>query len=73
MISKCFDTAACVRLLLSALVFLVASRTMPAEVLQKSEDIAGGTVHYKVVLPSHYDPAKASPAVRSHSAAVPKL
>ncbi len=34
-----------------------------AEVLEKSQNIAGVTVHYKVVLPRPYDPAKAYPAV----------
>jgi predicted esterase len=34
-----------------------------AEVLEKSRAVAGVTVHYKVVLPSGYDPARSYPAV----------
>jgi poly(3-hydroxybutyrate) depolymerase len=36
---------------------------LQAEVLEKTDTVAGTTVHYKVVLPSGYDPAKAYPAV----------
>jgi poly(3-hydroxybutyrate) depolymerase len=34
-----------------------------AEVLDKTKTIAGTEIHYKVVLPNGYDPAKAYPAV----------
>ncbi len=34
-----------------------------AEVLEKTKNIGGTTVHYKVVLPNNYDPAKAYPAI----------
>jgi dipeptidyl aminopeptidase/acylaminoacyl peptidase len=34
-----------------------------AEVLDKSKNLAGTTVHYKVVLPNSHDPAMAYPAV----------
>lgn len=62
MISKYIDSASSV-VLAGAVVLLFASRPAAAEVLEKSKHIAGVTVHYKVVLPSHYDAAKAYPAV----------
>ena len=34
-----------------------------AEVIEKTKDVAGTTVHYKTVLPDGYDPAKAYPAI----------
>jgi poly(3-hydroxybutyrate) depolymerase len=46
-----------------ATVLLLATQPASAEVQEKSKNIAGVTVHYKVVLPNHYDPAKAYPAV----------
>src|SRR5579862_1216374 len=48
--------------LLAALAML-ASHPAKAEVLEKTKNIGGTTVHYKVVLPKNYDPAKAYPAV----------
>ena len=36
---------------------------MQAEVLEKTTKAGGTTVHYKVVLPSGYDPARAYPAI----------
>jgi poly(3-hydroxybutyrate) depolymerase len=44
-------------------ILLLTSWFAPAEVLEKNKNIAGVTVHYKIVLPSHYDPSKAYPAV----------
>jgi poly(3-hydroxybutyrate) depolymerase len=38
-----------------------------AEVIEKTTEIAGLTVHYKVVLPNGYDPARAYPAVLAFS------
>jgi poly(3-hydroxybutyrate) depolymerase len=46
-----------------AIVFLLGIPQSPAEVLEKTKNIKGMNVHYKVVLPSHYDPARAYPAV----------
>jgi poly(3-hydroxybutyrate) depolymerase len=46
-----------------AVVVLLAARPVSAEVLEKSKNISGIAVHYKVVLPSHYDPAKPYPGV----------
>ena len=43
---------------------LVAFTTVAsAEVIEKTKNIAGTTVHYKVVLPKNYDAAKAYPAI----------
>jgi acetyl esterase/lipase len=44
-------------------VLVLANRPAPAEVLYKVKDIAGTTVHYQVILPNDYDPAKTYPAV----------
>lgn len=57
---KYIDSASLV-MLASATILLCASRPAAAEVLEKSKNIAGVTVRYKVVLPSHYDAAKAYP------------
>jgi poly(3-hydroxybutyrate) depolymerase len=51
------------RLLFSAAAVMLAGQSVAAEVLDKAKDIAGTTVHYKVILPKGYDPAKAYPAV----------
>jgi poly(3-hydroxybutyrate) depolymerase len=48
---------------------ILAALVMPtglpakADVLEKTVKIGGTTVHYKVVLPNHYDPGKAYPGV----------
>jgi poly(3-hydroxybutyrate) depolymerase len=63
MTSKCIDARTGLFLAAGAAIFLVASWPAAAEVLEKSKNIAGVTVHYKVVLPSHYDAAKAYPGV----------
>jgi len=42
---------------------IFANGLLMAEVIEKSKNIAGTTVQYKVVLPSNYDPAKAYPGV----------
>src|SRR6202162_6554353 len=62
MISKFIDPRS-FAVLAGAAVLLFANRPAAAEVLEKSKNIAGVTVHYKVVLPSHYDAAKAYPGV----------
>ena len=51
--------------LFSAAVVLAMLSTQPAraELLEKSKKVAGTTVHYKVVLPDGYDPAKTYPAI----------
>jgi len=53
------------RITLSLVVSLMILAGLPvkADVLDKTKDIGGITVHYKVVLPDHYDPAKAYPGV----------
>jgi poly(3-hydroxybutyrate) depolymerase len=42
---------------------MLASGPLSAEVLDKTENIAGTTVHYKVILPNGFKPAKTYPAV----------
>src|ERR1700704_6204144 len=42
---------------------LVATQALHAELLDMTKKVAGTTVHYKVVLPNGYDPAKAYPGI----------
>src|SRR5580704_5584519 len=42
---------------------MFAAQPIHAELLEKSKQVAGTTVRYKVVLPNGYDPAKAYPAI----------
>lgn len=53
------------RVILSLMAALVMLGKLPvnADVLEKSMNVGGTTVHYKVVLPKNYDPAKAYPGV----------
>jgi poly(3-hydroxybutyrate) depolymerase len=44
-------------------VLLSTSQPVQAELLEKTKNIAGIAVHYKIVLPNGYDRAKAYPAV----------
>jgi dipeptidyl aminopeptidase/acylaminoacyl peptidase len=54
----------CVRLLSILVVSVIALATVArAEVLEKSKPVGRVTVHYKVVLPGGYDPAKAYPGI----------
>jgi poly(3-hydroxybutyrate) depolymerase len=48
---------------LVAVVAMVMNLPARAEVLEKTKNIGGTTVHYKVVLPNNFDPNKAYPAV----------
>ena len=50
-------------LLVAGVAWMFAGRCLTAEVMEKSANIAGTTVQYKVILPKQYDPAKAYPAV----------
>lgn len=50
-------------LLFLAALSILATLPVKAEVLDKTKNIGGGTVHYKVVLPTNYDASKAYPAV----------
>jgi len=45
----------------AAVMFLI--QPLRAEVIEKTRQVDGSAVHYKVVLPNDYDPAKAYPAV----------
>ncbi|MGH9647525.1 MAG: alpha/beta hydrolase-fold protein, partial [Bryobacteraceae bacterium] len=44
-------------------VTIFAARPVQAELLEKTKKVGSTTVHYKVVLPSGYDPAKSYPAI----------
>ena len=44
-------------------VAMFAMQPIRAELVEKSKKVAGTTVHYKVVLPDGYNPAKAYPAI----------
>jgi predicted peptidase len=50
-------------LLPAAVVVMFATRPLEAELLEKTKRVGGTTVHYKVVLPNGYDPAKTYPAI----------
>src|SRR5213083_970184 len=49
--------------LAAAAVGMVAAQPLRAELLEKTKKVGSTTVHYKVVLPGGYDPAKAYPAI----------
>src|SRR5206468_1946034 len=44
-------------------VVMFATQPLQAEVVEKAKKVGGTPVHYKVVLPNSYDPAKAYPAI----------
>src|SRR5256885_3490440 len=46
-----------------AAVAILATQPLQAELIEKTKKVAGTTVHYKVVLPNGYDPAKTYPAI----------
>ena len=46
-----------------AAIAISSAQPVRAELLEKTTKVAGTTVHYKVVLPAHYDPATAYPAI----------
>jgi predicted peptidase len=50
-------------LLSAAVVAMLATQLVQAELFEKTKKVAGVTVQYKVVLPSGYDPAKTYPAI----------
>ncbi len=49
--------------LFAAVLAMLATQTVHAELLEKTKKVGNTTVHYKVVLPGGYDPAKAYPAI----------
>lgn len=51
------------KLYLVVVILLLVGRCAFADVLDKTKKVGGITVHYKVVLPNGYDPAKSYPAV----------
>lgn len=50
-------------LLAVAAALAIASASLTGEVLDKTKKVGSTTVHYKVILPNQYDPAKAYPGV----------
>src|SRR3954469_3031411 len=42
---------------------MLSAQPVRAELLDLTKKVAGTTVHYKVVLPNGYDPAKSYPAI----------
>jgi len=50
-------------LLAVATALALASTSLTGEVLDKTKKVGSTTVHYKVILPNQYDPAKAYPGV----------
>jgi predicted esterase len=53
--------AAAVVVTVAMVLFLI--QPLRAEVIEKMKNVGDATVHYKIVLPNNYDPAKAYPAV----------
>ncbi|MBI2150474.1 MAG: hypothetical protein HYU27_07700 [Acidobacteria bacterium] len=51
------------RLLVSVVLLLLASSSLSAKVFDKSTEIAGMSLHYKIALPKDYDSEKSYPAV----------
>ena len=49
--------------MLAVAVTAAAAQPLHADEAEKTKKVGGTTVHYKVVLPSGYDPAKAYPAI----------
>ena len=47
----------------AAVAALFATQSVQAELLEKTKQVGGTTVRYKVVLPNGYDPAKTYPAI----------
>jgi poly(3-hydroxybutyrate) depolymerase len=52
-----------IRLLSFLITFLLGNSPLAAKVLDKTAEVAGMTLHYKVALPKDYDPQKTYPAV----------
>jgi predicted peptidase len=50
-------------LVTAGIVALFATQSARAELLEKTKKVGTATVHYKVVLPNGYDPAKTYPAI----------
>src|ERR1700730_4265017 len=46
-----------------AAIVMFLIQPLRAEVIEKTKEVGGTTVHYKAVLPNDYDPAKAYPAI----------
>ena len=46
-----------------AAIAMLLSQPLRAEVIEKTKEVGGTTVHYKTVLPNGYDPSKTYPAI----------
>jgi poly(3-hydroxybutyrate) depolymerase len=46
-----------------AAIAMFTTQPLQVEVLEKTMNVGGTTVHYKTVLPNDYDPGKAYPAI----------
>ena len=46
-----------------AVIVMFLIQPLRAEVIEKTKEVGGTTIHYKAVLPNDYDPAKAYPAI----------
>jgi polyhydroxybutyrate depolymerase len=57
------DSKWMLRVPLIAAVVLLLTRPLRAEVIEQIKQVGGTTVHYKIVLPNGYDPAKTYPAI----------
>src|SRR5579862_3562549 len=60
---RSFEMASLRRITGLAAVLMVACQPLMATVLDKTVNISGTSLHYKVILPNGYDPGKAYPAV----------
>jgi predicted esterase len=61
--SKWMKRARAAAAVVTAAMGLFLIQPLRAEVIEKTKKVGDTTVHYKVVLPNNYDPAKAYPAV----------
>jgi len=60
---KTSDSMGKLQVFVAAVIAMIAVFPVQAELLEKTTQVAGITVHYKVVLPTGYDRAKAYPAI----------
>src|SRR5262245_53440332 len=59
--------------LAATVVVMFATRPLQAELIDKTRNVGGTTVHYKVILPNGYDPAKAYPGVLALAGGAQKM
>src|SRR5437667_8652012 len=61
--ARCDKISGDMRLAKTIFVMLLAASPLAAKVYDKTTEITGITLHYKLALPNDYDPAKTYPAV----------